>query len=143
PGVVAVLAAVPHRGDFALCAYSFAHGSSLREYVCRRPADDGVLLAGADWNSARVPRPAPWCRGDSGVCVCSTGSDLSRTRGCTGALERSAFPVRAKALIYRFSGGVCRLQDPAEGRSLFAVGISAAQREGASSVSLNHPLMAR
>jgi hypothetical protein len=35
------------------------------------------------------------------------------------------------------------MQDPAEGCSLFAVCFSAVQREGASSVSLNHPLAAR
>jgi len=35
------------------------------------------------------------------------------------------------------------MQDPARGRPLFVVRFSAVQREGASTVSFNHPLAAR
>ena len=64
-----------------LRACALADGSSLREYVCRRPGDAGVLLADSDRDSAGLSRAAPWSGCRSGLCVHAAGDDLSFAGG--------------------------------------------------------------
>ncbi len=81
------LAAAADRDHLALCARALADGPVVREYVCRRPGDAGVLLADSDWHSADVSGAAPWCGRGAGVCVLSAGGDLSVAGSGARSLE--------------------------------------------------------
>ena len=102
-GVVAVSAAAADRDHLALCARAFADGPSLREYVCRRPGDAGVLLAGPDWNSAGLSWAALWRGYRAGVCVLPAGGDLSVAGGGARPLELRI--AQAKVLSYQVCCG--------------------------------------
>src|SRR5207302_9565409 len=85
-GVVALSSAATDRDYLALCSCAFTHGPSLRQHVRRRSRDAGVLLAGADRDSADLSRSAPWRGRRPGLCVLSAGFDLSVTGGCARTL---------------------------------------------------------
>ncbi len=112
-----------------------ADGSFVCEYVCGRPADPGVLLADSDWYPAAVSRAALRRGYYPGVCVHAAGCDLSEpgggARSLRAGIREQGLGIR-KTLKFPWAGAPC----------LWCV-LPPIQREGASTVSLNHPLAAR
>ena len=72
----------------------------VRQYVCRRPADAGVLLAGADRHSAGLSRTAPWRGRGAGVCVLPAGGDLSVAGGRARSLEFGSDSLPRRASLF-------------------------------------------
>src|SRR5581483_11801978 len=120
PDLVDRAAYVSHRNHLESGARHVAHSSSLRQHVRQRPAYSGLLFAGSHWNSDYFSGIAFRRRADSSVCLHAAGNDLS------GRSHRST-----RCPLNSFASGV-----------LLPLRHSGRKREGASTVSLNHPLTA-
>ena len=81
PGVVAGSAHVPHRSLQPSRAHPVAHRTSLRQYVCRRHGDPGLLLADTDWRAGASFWPSTfgfrWFRRSSS-CFCRWSTSARR-----------------------------------------------------------------